>query len=93
VIAVAVGKKTQIDPNASHEPPLLPHNTRVRMSALGMMRCPNLTGKEGVVVGSGRYRSTVRVIFDGFKSPTSLHHSYIEAVREEGFSSQRRPRR
>lgn len=57
------------------------------MSALGVIRCPNLAGREGVVVGSGRYRSTVRVMFDGFKSPTSLHNSYIEAVPEDDSSN------
>ena len=54
---------------------------------LGAARCPNLAGREGVVVGAGRYRSTVRVMFDGFKSPTSLHSTYIEAVVEEGSST------
>lgn len=57
------------------------------MSALGATRCPNLAGREGVIVGSGRYRSTVRVIFDDFKSPTSLHSTYIEPVGEEERSS------
>ena len=60
---------------------------RVRMSELGARRCPNLAGKEGVIVGEGRYRSTVRVKFDDFKSPTSLHSTYIEAVVEEGSSN------
>jgi hypothetical protein len=53
------------------------------MSALGARRCPNLAGREGVIIGSGHYRSTVRIIFDGFKSPTSLHSTYIEPVVEE----------
>jgi hypothetical protein len=57
--------------------------TRIRMSALGAARCPNLAGKQGVVVGSGQYRSTVRVMFDGFKWPTSLHSTYVEAVAEQ----------
>jgi hypothetical protein len=58
------------------------------MSALGAARCPNLAGREGVVVGAGRYHSTVRVLFDGFKSPTSLHRSYIEPLAsQEGSSS------
>jgi len=75
------------------EPPeerlgLLPQ-TRVRMSALGAVRCPNLAGKEGVVVGAGRYRSTVRVMFDDFRSPTSLHRTYIEPVAGEESSSSR----
>jgi hypothetical protein len=58
------------------------------MSALGAARCPNLAGREGVVVGAGRYHSTVRVLFDGFKSPTSLHRTYVESVAgKEGSSS------
>jgi len=62
--------------------------TRIRMSALGAVRCPNLAGKEGTVIGMGRYRSTVRVIFDGFRSATSLHSTYIEPVAgKEGASN------
>jgi hypothetical protein len=67
----------------------LPQRTRIRMSALGAVRCRNLAGREGVVVGAGRYRSTVRVMFDGFKSPTSLHRSYIEPVAGKECSSSR----
>ena len=68
--------------------PRLPLQTRIRMSSLGAVRCPNLAGREGVVVGAGRYHSTVRVLFDGFKSPTSLHRTYVEAVAgKEGSSS------
>jgi hypothetical protein len=70
------------------ERPLLPPQTRIRMTALGAVRCPNLAGREGVVIGMGRYRSTVRVMFDGFRSATSLHSTYIEPVAgEEGPSS------
>ncbi len=76
---MVLGRKT---PDPPGEQPPVPQLTRVRMSALGAERCPNLTGKEGVVVGAGRYRSTVRVMFDGFKSPTSLHSTYVEAVVE-----------
>ncbi|MDE5457077.1 hypothetical protein GWE18_30465 [Bradyrhizobium sp. CSA112] len=77
------GPKTPSDPAAPTEQPPLPHLTRVKMTALGAERCPNLAGREGVVVGSGQYRSTVRVMFDGFKSPTSLHSTYVEAVVEQ----------
>jgi hypothetical protein len=63
--------------------PALPARTRVRMSALGAIRCPNLAGREGVIIGSGHYRSTFRIMFDGFKSPTSLHSTYIEPMDEE----------
>jgi hypothetical protein len=81
---MALGRKT---PQPPEEQPPVPQLTRVRMSALGAVRCPNLAGREGVVVGAGRYRSTVRVMFDGFKSPTSLHSTYVEAVVAEGPSS------
>jgi hypothetical protein len=61
------------------------------MSALGAVRCPNLAGREGTVIGRGRYRSTVRVMFDGFRSATSLHSTYLEPVAgEEGSSSRDR---
>jgi hypothetical protein len=33
-----------------------------------------------LIVGVGRYQSTVRIIFDGLKSPTSLHRDYVEPV-------------
>jgi len=62
------------------ERPVLSLSTRIRMSALGAARCPNLARREGVVIGTGRYRSTVRVMFDGFRSATSLHSTYIEPV-------------
>lgn len=66
--------------------PALPGRIRVRMSALGARRCPNLAGREGVIVGTGHYRSTFRIMFDGFKSPTSLHSTYVELMDEEGHS-------
>jgi hypothetical protein len=53
---------------------------RVRLSPLGAARCPRLADKEGLIVGVGRYQSTVRIIFDGLKSPTSLHRDYVEPV-------------
>jgi hypothetical protein len=53
------------------------------MTALGAARCPNLADREGVVVGAGRYHSTVRVLFDGFRSATSLHRSYIQPLAGE----------
>lgn len=84
---------TPSHPEPPDERPPLPRMTRVRMSALGAARCPNLAGREGVIVGSGRYRSIVRVMFDGFKSPTSLHGTYIEAVVEEGSPTRTRTRR
>jgi hypothetical protein len=53
---------------------------RVRMSALGAERCPNLAGKYGTVVGGSVYNSSVSVRFDGKKSSITLHQSYLEVV-------------
>jgi hypothetical protein len=63
--------------------PALPGRIRVRLSALGAIRCPNLAGRQGVIIGTGRYRSTFRVMFDGFKSAASLHSTYIETIDGE----------
>jgi hypothetical protein len=53
---------------------------RIKISALGAARCPRLADRKGIIVGSGRYHCTVRVIFDGYKSPMSLHQDYVELV-------------
>jgi hypothetical protein len=78
--AKALGPRRRSHEKPPDQQPSLPERTRVRMSALGAERCPNLAGREGVIIGSGRYRSTVRILFDGFKAPTSLHNTYIEPV-------------
>jgi hypothetical protein len=57
---------------------------RFRMSLLGAARNPRLADKEGTIVGSSRINSSVRVLFDGRKSPISLHRGYIEQVSSEG---------
>jgi hypothetical protein len=54
------------------------------MSLLGAARNPRLADKEGTIVGSSRINSSVRVLFDGRKSPISLHRGYIEQVSSEG---------
>jgi hypothetical protein len=60
---------------------------RLRMSARGAARCPRLADRQGIIVGGGRYHSTVRVIFDGSKSPMSLHQDYIELVSTDADQS------
>jgi hypothetical protein len=52
---------------------------RVRLSKLGRRRCPRLADRPGTVVGYSRFNSAVKVIFDGNKSATSLHASYLVA--------------
>ena len=53
---------------------------RFRMSALGAVRNPRLAEKQGTIIGSSRLNRSVRVLFDGRKSPISLHRDYIEQV-------------
>jgi hypothetical protein len=57
--------------------------TRFRMSALGAARNPRLADKEGTIVGGSRLNSSVRVLFDGRKSPMSLHRDYIQQISPE----------
>jgi hypothetical protein len=54
--------------------------TRFRMSRLGSTRSPVLAGKEGIIIGKGRYYRSVRVQFDSNKSPSTLHWDYIELI-------------
>lgn len=56
---------------------------RFRMSALGAARSPRLAKKEGTVVGISRINSSLRVLFDGSKSPISLHRDYVEQLMAE----------
>lgn len=56
---------------------------RFRMSALGAARSPRLAKKEGTIVGVSRINSSLRVLFDGSKSPISLHRDYVEQLVAE----------
>jgi hypothetical protein len=53
---------------------------RVRLSALGAIRCPRLAGRTGTVVGRSIYVNSVAVLLDGNKSPGTIHGAYLEAV-------------
>jgi hypothetical protein len=56
---------------------------RFRMSALGAARNPRLAKKQGIIIGRSRLNHSVRVMFDGRKSPMSLHRDYIEQIPAE----------
>jgi hypothetical protein len=56
---------------------------RFKMSVLGAARNPRLAGKEGTIVGSSRLNSSIRVLFDGRRTPMSLHRDYIEQIPSE----------
>jgi hypothetical protein len=53
------------------------------MSVLGAARSPRLAKKEGTIVGASRLNSSIRVLFDGSKSPISLHRDYVEQLISE----------
>jgi hypothetical protein len=50
------------------------------MSALGTARSPRMAYKEGIILGGGRLTCSVRVLFDGAKSPVTLHRDYIDQI-------------
>jgi hypothetical protein len=52
--------------------------TRVRLTALGKERSPRLKSDVGKIVSISLHTSTVRVLFEGRKAPTTLHITYIE---------------
>jgi hypothetical protein len=53
------------------------------MSALGVAHNPRLAKKEGTIVGTSRYNSSVRVLFDGRKTLMSLHRDYVMQIPPE----------
>jgi hypothetical protein len=53
---------------------------RVQISALGASRCPRLADKTGTIVGRSIYVNSVGVLFDGNKSPSTIHRDYLEAI-------------
>lgn len=54
---------------------------RVRLSALGAIRCPRLAGKTGTIVGRSVYVNSVAVLLDGNKTSRTIHGAYLEAVK------------
>ncbi len=56
---------------------------RVKMSKLGRSRNRHFAEKIGTIVGSGRLNSSFRVLFDGRKTPITLHENYIEPSASE----------
>lgn len=62
-----------------HEPDnSLTVGTRIRLTPLGVERCPRLKAHDGVVVGVGRNAQSFRVLISGRTDAITLHASYIE---------------
>ncbi len=61
--------------------PDIPVGTRFKLSKLGEARNPRLErGAEGTIVGGSRYKSSLRVVIDGRKTPLSMHRDYIDPI-------------
>jgi hypothetical protein len=59
----------------------IPVGTRFKLSKLGEARNPRLKrGAEGTIVGGSHYKSSLRVVIDGRKTPLSMHRDYIEPI-------------
>jgi hypothetical protein len=57
--------------------------SRFRLTRLGVERCSKCSGQAGTIVGFSRANGSIRVLFDGTKTPRSLHRTYIEPVAIE----------
>lgn len=64
-------------PTATHE---LTIGDRFRMSALGAARYARLADKIGIIVGRSVYANSFSVRFDGNKSTSTIHRSFIEPI-------------
>ncbi|WP_338832288.1 hypothetical protein [Bradyrhizobium sp. 27S5] len=61
------------------EQPIFQIGDRVHLSELGASRMKRALYTTGSVVGAGKAsKLAVRVLFDGMKTPVSLHQSYLE---------------
>ena len=65
---------------ASSQGASLIEGTRIRTSGLGIAHCPRYAERTGLVIGRSRQNNSIRVLFDGYKSPVSLHPDYIEQI-------------
>ena len=73
--------------NCSEEPPpasATVKGVRFELSKLGRARNPRFATREGTIIGNSRVNNSVRVLFDGRKTPMSLHRDYIKVVSREG---------
>jgi hypothetical protein len=53
---------------------------RCRLSAIGLKHMPRQIQHHCTVIGVGRTKNQLRVRFDGYKSATTLHRSYLEEM-------------
>ncbi|MCP3466578.1 hypothetical protein [Bradyrhizobium sp. CCGUVB23] len=54
--------------------------TRVKISQLGALQCPDLANKTGTVVEVSLRTTGITVLFDGGARPTCLHQDYLSPL-------------
>jgi hypothetical protein len=60
--------------------------SRIRLTPLGVARCPKLGGRvTGVIVNATPTRSGFLVLIDGTKTVRNFHRSYIMSIEIEEF--------
>jgi hypothetical protein len=52
--------------------------SRIRLSSLGIKRCPKFKSHTGTIVGVSATGTSLRILIDGRKLPVTLHKSYVE---------------
>jgi hypothetical protein len=57
---------------------------RVHLNELGASRSPKIRVRTGTVVALASRSSSVGVLFDGNKRPTTIHRSYVERDDDGG---------
>jgi hypothetical protein len=60
-----------------------PPGSGFQLSPRGMESCSRLVSRVGTIVGAGRTPNSVRVLFEGRKTPVTLHCSYITPMLGE----------
>lgn len=53
---------------------------RICLTELGKQRHPRMAEREGEVFGPSRYPGSVRVLWDGCRTPMAMHRSYIQPI-------------
>jgi hypothetical protein len=66
---------------------------RVHLSELGCSRHPRDSDKKSTIVGQTRYPNSLRTIWDGSRSPVTMHKDYLQFLKEEVLNTIARSRR
>jgi hypothetical protein len=66
---------------------------RVHLSEFGCSRHPRDSDKKGTIVGQTRYPNSLRVIWDGSRSPVTMHKDYLRFFKEEVLNTVAQSRR